>query len=335
MSWLVLVLGGTAFLCVAVEMGLLALGLGRHLLFERTPYGYRVRPSQKIRRIGRLSEYNEHGLRAGPLSPDLPPHGRIMCLGDSITNGGAGTDQRDTWPCLLEAGLQRRGILTQVMNASAGGWALDNEAGWLRTHGLFGARMLILEVGTHDLFQEMASGEIVGNHPSFPVQRPLLASIAVWKRYKGCLGPLLQSRWRPPADPGTEADLGRSTDQLRDRLATLLGMIEYARAHSTEVIIVHVEQPPAKEPTDPITVEGKRELVRFAKAHAVPIVETSMAIAAAGGQAMFRDDYHPNVAGNRVIASCLMPVVAELLARSACVADGGGVSTRLDEETEQ
>ena len=93
---------------------------------------------------------------------------------------------------LLETGLRQQGFETQVLNASAGGWALENEAGWLCTHGLFGARILIIELGTHDLFQQFASGQIVGNHPSFPDRYPGLALIDVWSRYKSQILPMLR-----------------------------------------------------------------------------------------------------------------------------------------------
>jgi hypothetical protein len=47
---------------------------------------------------------------------------RVLVLGDSVANGGAQVNDEDTWPLLLGKQLNM-----QVLNASAGGWALANE----------------------------------------------------------------------------------------------------------------------------------------------------------------------------------------------------------------
>jgi lysophospholipase L1-like esterase len=312
---LLYVLGGLVGLALVAlltaELSLRAIGLGRPLLFERTPYGYRVRPSQRVRRFGKLSVYNEHGLRAGPLAEVA--QGRVLCIGDSITNGGAGTDQSETWPALLEQALAADGLAVQVLNASAGGWALENEAGWLRAHGLFGARLLIVELGTHDLFQEIASGEIVGTHPSFPTAYPRFALTELMQRYPWYFGPLMRARPVPQGDPGTEVDLGRSLEQTTQRLATLREIVGIGRAAGAAVVLVLVEQPPALEPIDEVTQRAKSALHEFAREQRVPLVLTATAMAQGGGQALFRDDYHPNPAGNRVIAACVQPVARDLL----------------------
>jgi len=106
------------------ESGLrLGLGLGRSPLSHADPdYGYAFNPNQNLRRFGNRVCYNEHGLRSEPL-PRAKPRDefRVLCVGDSVTNGGVLTDQVDTYPCLLEALLKRRGLNGRVLNASAGG----------------------------------------------------------------------------------------------------------------------------------------------------------------------------------------------------------------------
>src|SRR5262249_58482770 len=92
-----------------------AFGLHTPVLYERMTYGYRVRASQDIQRFGHRVFYNSYGLRSEPMTPS-PAAGvtRILCLGDSITNGGTSTDQSETYPYLLERYLRDRGVDTEA-----------------------------------------------------------------------------------------------------------------------------------------------------------------------------------------------------------------------------
>ena len=116
--WLLLPLG----LLVVAEIACRAYGLHTPVLYEATPYGYRVRPNQDLRRFGNRVFYNAQGLRSEPAEP-MPSAGveRVLCIGDSVTFGGTQTDQQDTYPYQLQGALRRRGLSAEVLNASAGG----------------------------------------------------------------------------------------------------------------------------------------------------------------------------------------------------------------------
>jgi hypothetical protein len=194
---------------------------------------------QQLQRFGNRISYNSFGLRSEPVSP-LPAPGvlRVLCIGDSITYGGALTDQLQTYPYLLQRVLRGRvGDTVEVLNASAAGWALENEEGWLRENGMFGSRVVVLEVGTHDLFQPMASRSVVDGQLSFPSHAPYLALQQVLARY---LAPRI-SPGIAVKDPGTD-NASRDPKFARDSINRIVTMASLVRDGGGTPIVLQVEQ---------------------------------------------------------------------------------------------
>lgn len=293
-----------ALLGIAVlELAARACGLGRPLLYERTAYGYRVQPSQDVRRLGKRAYYNAFGLRSREIDA-VPGPGvtRILCLGDSITFGSTATDQDDTYPAQLERLLSARGNAYEVLNASAAGWATENEEGWLAAHGLFGSRILVLQVASHDLFQLPAAGDIAGTHPAFPEAPPVLALYELWVRY---LKPRITARLR---DPGEELHERTAEDVVRT-LASFSRIAERVHAAGGLMIAVFVEQPRGVEPEDNLMRHAKREFTQRARELGVPVVRPAERFEALGAAAVFYDNLHPNVTGNRVMAELVAEAI--------------------------
>jgi lysophospholipase L1-like esterase len=295
------VFAGLAAILAAGELAGRALGLHTPVLYEATAYGYRIAPNQDIRRFGSRVFINAQGLRSEPIAP-APSAGvlRVLCIGDSITYGGTLTDQRETYPYLLQRMLEERGLRAEVLNASAPGWALQNAEGWLRAHGTIGSNVVVVEVATHDLFQPKAASETVDNHPSFPSRPPALALEELLFRY--VLPRLLGAR--SVADPGVRLD-SRSDADVNRAITTLEHMHALVRAGSASMIVLAVEQPAALEPTDPLTRAAKLALRDAMSRLDVPVVTTSRRIEQQGGTALFHDGLHPNARGNRVLAEIL------------------------------
>jgi hypothetical protein len=242
---------------VVAELAARAAGLHTPVLYERTQYGYRAVPNQTLRRFGNAVRYNAEGLRSEPMTEPMPPSEvRVLCVGDSITNGGTPIDQADTYPYLLEAQLARSTRGVRVLNASAGGWALENELGWLRANGDFGSRVVVLEVGTHDLFQSRAPSETVGTHPSFPDRPPPFALAELVQRY---LLPRIGLSAAAAQDPGA-AGVARTEADLQHALDALAALIAEARRLGAQPIVMLVEQPSGLEPSDSLTIEAKRRM---------------------------------------------------------------------------
>jgi lysophospholipase L1-like esterase len=247
---------------------------------------------------------------------DLPESGvlRILCLGDSITNGGTRVDQGSTYPSLLERRLRDAGLATEVLNASAGGWALENEAGWIRKHGSLNAQLVILQVATHDLFQRMAGGHIVDLNPSFPSRYPPLALVGFWRRVVlPRLGLGADTR-----DPAYESGV-YSLEDVNRGLAAIESIRSVVAERGGRLVVMHVAQADGLEPVDLMTEQAKGMLTDWAKRSGTPFVSTADAMRKAGGTAMFVDVMHPNEAGNAILAREVAVVIQQLLATSAQV----------------
>lgn len=288
-------------LLATCELSGRALGLHTPVLYEATSYGYRARPLQDIWRFGNHIHYDRFGLRSDGVAAAPAADGlRILCLGDSITNGGAITDQADTYPQILERELRASGKQVEVFNASAPGWAIANEAGWLRANGIFGARVVVLTIGTTDLFQETAPADIVDRHPAFPSRGPSLALEELLMRYAR---PRLLGQ--SSADPGSERDSLAPSVALSMAAAAIdqvLAIADGTHSHGAVPVVLYVEQPDPFEPADRTTLAAKTLLFDALKRKGIDFVTTGNAFRSAGGEKLFRDRLHPNADGNRVLA---------------------------------
>ncbi len=284
----------------------LGLGLGQPLLYEADPiYGYRVKPNQDVRRFGNRLTYNAQGLRNEAIAPFPAANTlRILCLGDSITYGGAQTDQTETYPYLLQAAWKARlardnsPTRVEVLNASAGGWGMGNILAYLRTFGTYNSHLIILQVGSNDLFQPPTAGDLVGRAVSFPSRAPWFALEDGFTRY--FLPKYLPALAR---DPGVQVAPSRL--ELDRNLQRIAAIVRLARDRRARIAIFLIEQPAGLEPNLPLYAEGKTRLAALAAQFNAPYLRLRDRLATAGGTALFRDGLHPNPQGNRAIAEAL------------------------------
>lgn len=277
-----------------------AVGLHEPIVFERTHYGYRAVPGQSLNRFGNRIDYDARGLRSEP-TPARPGPGvlRVLCLGDSVTNGGAVTDQQATMPYRLQAFLHSNGQRAEVLNASAPGWAIANELGWLKAHGTQGGHFVVLTLSTHDLFQAMASSDVVGRHPSFPERRPHFAIEESVRRY---LLPWLSVSFSSE-DPGV-ADTSASERAASDNRRLIAAIEEVVRAQGGQLVIVYLDETAA--PWDgeakPLAEREKAALFSMLEADNVAVLTLDYSHPGRERFRLFRDGVHPNNVGNQAIA---------------------------------
>lgn len=284
----------------ACEIAGRAYGLHQPVIYEATAYGYRVAPNQDARRFGHGVRYNTLGLRNDAVTA-VPSTGamRVLCLGDSVANGGAITDQADTIPYRLEALLRQKHGRVEVLNASAPGWAIANELGWLSTYGTLDSQFVVLVISTHDLFQPLAASSVVDSHPSFPSRKPLLALEDIVGHY---LLPMLMPA-DSAADPGA-AGVAASGLQARKNRDDILAIDGIVRRGKGRLMVVFLEQG-RDNSGDTATLGAKRELFSLLDRHAIPVVTLGSEVEIRGRDAMFRDDVHPNPVGNLAIAHAI------------------------------
>jgi hypothetical protein len=295
------VLVGALAAGAACELILRRKGFHTPLLYERTAYGYRVKPGQTIRRFGNRVSYDDFGLRSEPVAGDPAPGTlRILCVGDSVTFGGTTVDQRETYPYRLRDALGASGATAEVLNASAGGWALHNEEGWLREHGILGSRIVLLQVGTDDLWQRPAPSELVGRHPQFPDRAPPLAIVELVRRY---LLPKLRRRLgiKGPLAPGEEG--GPDPRAIDAALRSLGRMIDLVRSSEATPVVLFMEERPGSEHSDPLVASAKASLATLLSRLGVSMIRPGPFLADNGGARLFQDVAHLTPEGHALLAT--------------------------------
>ncbi|MEI6719279.1 MAG: SGNH/GDSL hydrolase family protein [Betaproteobacteria bacterium] len=310
---------------LALELAGRQQGLHEPVIYEPTAYGYRVMPNQDLIRFENRSSYNAQGLRSEAISI-VPEEGtlRVLCLGDSVTNGGAITDQVDTYPYQLQALLKGRFGKVEVLNASAPGWAVSNELGWLRANGTFGSHYVVIALSTHDLFQERAPSLIVGSHQSFPGTRPHLAVQDVLQRY---LVPMFLETVglssKAGADPGV-ADHNYSEAQAARNRAEVLLIEGIVREQGGRLVVMFLDEP---MPPHSVAIAHMATTAMFNEMSrsSVPVLTLRAELAHFERGELFRDAVHPNPVGNRVIAG----VIARHISGAASIPNDAGHSSKV------
>lgn len=137
-------------------------------------YEYICAPNQDCHRFGNYIHYNSYSQRSE--EPDTTKFVVLGC-GDSVINGGVLTDHSEIATTLSSNDS------VQVLNISAGSWGPDNCAAYLKQHGLFNAKAILLVVSSHDAHDVMDFKPIVGVHTSFPDKQYRSAYMELWDRY--------------------------------------------------------------------------------------------------------------------------------------------------------
>lgn len=274
-------------------------GLGAPpLVTHQTAAGYRFLPDQHLRRFGKRIDYNSAGLRSEALRGPATEWIRILCLGDSVTNGGATTDQADTYPYQLERELAHSGLKVQTLNASAGGWAPANEAEFLREQGLFGSTLVVWELGTHDLYGGFSNPDT--DDPNFPERPPFSATTELFSRY---LLPRLVGTFRDDSPlPGPAYDEVERANCLM-LLNSTAGMI---RSRGAKLVFLLI--PESREFDEPnYAAVAKREFLLETRRMKVPVISPYEELLASRkvGRNPFRDAIHPNTLGNEIMAKAV------------------------------
>ena len=290
---------------VAVELLLrLVFGLGNPALFEKSPeYGYRFKPSQNIRRFGNRIYFNDKGLRSEEIDK-LADVGtiRILCIGDSITYGGVLTSQKKTYPYLLQDMLNETSSKKfEVINASAPSWGIQNEEAYLVVHGLYESNVVVLQVDRGDIFAPKSDPSIVGTSPRHPDKRPLFAIEELIVRYiLKREGEGVNEKTAGSENFKANMDsLRKISDIIKDRNATLL--------------VVYVPSLTEVREEEGIKL-GSCDLIHAeAVKLGVPFLDLTEVFRKNKNIKLFRDNIHPDSAGNKVIARAVARMVVKAL----------------------
>ena len=182
--------------------------LDPQVVHRAEPYGYKPVPNQKgVYTVDKPVMTNAFGFRDREWSLKKPAGTvRILVIGDSFTFGNNNLVD-DIYPTVVETMLRERfGDRVEVLNASAGGWDLDNEAAFFQHEGIqYEPDIVVIGFFLNDLLQprvlqsELIPGGRVEGRPEllrwvpYPVVRVLKRS-AVMSYLRGALSPLIDGR---------------------------------------------------------------------------------------------------------------------------------------------
>lgn len=277
------------------------LGLGDPpLSLSDAEIDYLFAPNQDCGRFGNRVAYNNASMRSDHDIDMAPKPGqcRVLMVGDSVINGGVLTDQTELASTLLDAELRSRGV-GEAYNVSAGSWGPMNYAAYFRKYGTFGATDLVLEVNSHDLWEDdpkVSAGRNVGKDVALPDHKPLLAC---WEGFDRYFMPRVR-RWLGKAQVNTKVDVPRweetltlpSVQQNLDACAYL-----YSLPFKRKFLVVHRSQKEWRSGKVPL---GEDAFVRQANAYGVKVLLLELDV-----EKDYRDNIHLNASGQHKLYDLL------------------------------
>lgn len=294
------ILASLVFL-VAAEMVLRTVfGLGHPLLYQfDADCGYLPKPNQHLSRFFCANDINQFGMRSPAVqSPKPKDEFRVFFVGDSVLFGMTHVDQSKICTSILQRELpQQLHRPVEVLNASAGGWAVPNEVGYLHSRGIFHADLVVFVLNTYDLvqpFNDLIPGEVV----ELPTRNPPTAIGEVWSRYI-----------KPRLFHVATADRGSSEPVVPDQkaaVASTLQWLEKARqqceASGARFAIIYTPVVGSDFHPLPALLPLRKQLGDWAQGANVALLDLSEEDAKYPGKEVFFDIVHLNPMGQEIMA---------------------------------
>lgn len=289
-------LGALVVLVCLMEITLrLLFGLGNPIVVAPdAACSYIEAPNQHTYRFFHEATTNHYGMRSAAFAP-LPAPGtlRIMFVGDSITYGTSRVGQHDLFTQILLRELPsivHRPV--EVLNASASGWAVDNEISYVRSRGIFHSGLVLLVLNSGDVSQPRAI--LTSTSQDSTTQHPVTAIGEIWERY---LKPkLLHMAARK--DAGDQSNVDAQAD-IRANLGELDQFQSLVAAQHARFAIIYVPfRSEIPHPAD----QAQRILHTWTADHHVPLFDMTDTEATEPTADITLDGGHFNVRGNHLVA---------------------------------
>lgn len=299
-----------ALLVLAEVYARVGVGLGDPTLYKADPrIEYLPLPSRTYRRFGNRVSYNAYSMRSRhfPARKSDPTELRVLVVGDSIVNGGTRTDQDALATSLLEKVLtEALGRSVIVANIAAASWGPPNFLAYLKRFGLFDADVLVVVLNSDD-YADAPTFEPLDDRR--PRHRPLLALQEVAGRWVRRSLRRRRNRKRQEQPVSAEA-----IEACMGALREVIGM---GRAAGASVLLAqHLSQSELENGPE----AGHHEIAHLAEEMGLRPIPLGPAFAESLRKRRdpYRDRYHLNEQGQRVIARTLRdPILAALSSRIA------------------
>jgi hypothetical protein len=275
------------------------LGLGNPVLITKdAACAYTLKPDQDVVRFFALTHINHFGMRSNEVPATHETGGlRLMFVGDSITYGTTRVDQQQIFTELLHHDLPR--ILhrpVEVLNASAGGWAPENELAFLESRGIFQSDIVLLVLNDGDLTQPPSTIAAVGD--DLPQTRPATAIGELYSRY-------LKPRFQHALGKSDAGDsiVPDSSTIIRGNLKNLDTINTLVVSHGARLIIVFI---PFRKDIPDASSMSEAALETWSDSRGVSRFDlTSAEMPYSSKEISLDDGTHFNAKGNNVIAQAI------------------------------
>jgi len=275
------------------------LGLGNPVLIIPDPAcEYILKPNQNVFRFFVHTHINQYGMRSDEIpSGRIPGTLRLLFVGDSITYGTTQVDQAKIFTEVLHhdlVGILKRPV--EVLNASAGAWAIDNELSFVRSRGIFQSDFVVLVLNDGDVTQPRSTIEQVGD--LLPHQRP---STAIEELYTRFIRP--RFRYMVRRDDAGDIVNPNAEHAIRDNLTDLDSFSNLVTSNNARFVIIYV---PFRRDIPNLSSDAASILRNWSSNHHVPMLDvTSDELPYTAKQITIDNGVHFNPKGNQVVAQSI------------------------------
>jgi lysophospholipase L1-like esterase len=165
---------------------------------------------------------------------------------------------------------------------------------------------VVLQVGSSDLTQKASTSESVGNPRFMPDRKPICAIVEVVDRY---IIPRIENAVRTSASVPV-ASKDEDEERFRENMVFFREVASRCQSDGARLVVLHTpdRNEVARNVSHPTRYEDHREeFLKLCEELHVPVV--NLAVQWRNGPIdaaeYFRDDVHPNPAGNRAIAAAV------------------------------
>ena len=284
------------------------LGLGNPILIQAdSACAYILKPDQNVVRFFARTRTNHLGMRSDELLPQRRADTlRVMFVGDSVTYGSTQVNQADIFTEVLHRELPaivHRPV--EVLNASAGAWAPDNELSYIQSRGIFNADIVFLVLNDGDLAQPRSTIADVGD--GLPVQRPATAIGELFTRY---IRPRLAGLVAKP-DAGDRA-AQNAEEEIHANLGDLDQINRIVRSQGARLVVLYI---PFRRDIPNESVQSAEILRKWTDANHLQMVDLTSAEAEYTSRQITIDNgIHLNAQGHRLVAKAVERSWPELFA---------------------
>jgi hypothetical protein len=298
--WMLRILVGLVLAAAFIEAALrFGLGLGNPVLIEPdSACSYILKPDQDVRRFFVHTRINHYGMRSdGVTLPHKAGTLRLLFVGDSLTYGTTQVDQQKIFTEVLHRELP--GIVHQpveVLNASAGAWAPDNELSYIRSRGIFQSDLVLLVLNDGDLTQPRATIADVGDN--LQQRRPLTAIGELYSRY-------IRPRIAHVTGKTDAGDIiaGNADEVLRANLQDLDSFSQLVRSQGARLVLIYI---PFRKDIPQEAASSEEVLHEWSGARHVKMCDLTSAESPFSAEEITLDNgIHLNARGHLVVARAI------------------------------